>query len=104
MPSILSIFSPSTYIHKQLKAKWANEKWRNIGVISLHHSFSEKKVCWADMNDMNPWFEIEIFVKVNGSIIATTDPKLDSIDIAIAIKINGWYKLFNIFKLILRDI
>jgi len=53
---------------------------------------------------MNPWFEIEIFVKVNGSIIATTDPKLDSIDIAIAIKINGWYKLFNIFKLILRDI
>ena len=45
--------------------------------MSLHHWFSFIKVWAIELVEKKPWFEIKILVKVIGSIIAKTDPKLD---------------------------
>ena len=93
-PSKSSILDPKTYIHRQLKTKWATEKWISIGVISLHHSLlilyvdsMVKKLRYPLSRELK-----SIFKKVNGSITDRKLPKFDSRAIIIDIAIIGVWK------------
>ena len=91
-------------IHKELKARCAKEKWRNIGVTNRHHWFWLKNVSLNVDIEIYPRLEIFIFVYVNGSIIEITEPKLEITLKSAARVIIGIYILLNIFNLIVWNI
>ena len=91
-PSYVSILGPSTYIHKQLKDKWAKEKWINIGVNNLHHSWLFVNVSLKDRNIGLPVAIVGDklnFKKVRGSITEMMLPKFETIAITTDIRIIG---------------
>ena len=89
---------------RQLKAKCANEKWINIGVINLHHCLFSKNVCSKENIETYPRFETLKSVYVNGFMMNISEPKFEMSAIQIEINIIGTCKLLILINLFFRNI